>query len=99
MRSGSASLTATSVMAEDMRRSSCARQTRIARNQNRAMGMMTVATTAMVAGLAKSSAVLPAVSRFFWKMAHDSTRPSTNQTTDAPMAIRNGEREGRCCSA
>ena len=37
-RSGSASLTATSVMAEAMRRSSCARQTSSARNQKMTIG-------------------------------------------------------------
>ena len=79
MRSGSASRTATSVMAEDIRRSSCARQTRIARNQNSAMGMMTVAMTATMAGLESRSAVLPEVSKCLLEDG-----PGQNQAEDEP---------------
>ncbi len=58
-RSGSASRTATSVMAEAMRRSSCARQTRSARNQKMTIGTRT-ATAAVSAEALPSRPESPA---------------------------------------
>src|SRR5579883_3498162 len=99
MRSGSARRTATSVIAEDIRRNSCARHTRIARNQNRTIGITMVAITATIDGLENSSETLFDSPRLFWKTAQETKAPTTNQTPDAMSAMIKGDREGRCCRA
>ena len=90
-RSGSASRTATSVMAEDISFSSWARQASSARNQNSAIGRSTVASTATSIGLENTDP--PDAS-----MAQAKTAPMVSHTADATAATWNGRLDGFCCS-
>ena len=88
-RSGSASLTATSVMAEAMRRSSCARQTSSARNQKMTMGTR-MATAAVSAEALPTRPETPP--ELTWAEIRPKAKkpPMMNQATEAASAIRNG---------
>ena len=96
--SGSASLTATSVMAEAMRRSSCARQTSSARNQKMTIGTR-MATAAVSAEALPSRPDMPLEATWVEIKPKAKKPPMMNQTADAASAIRKGVRDGLCCSA
>ena len=96
-RSGSARRTATSVMAEDISLSSCARQASSARNQNSAIGKQIVAAATTIIGLAKKEP--PAGATSDATMAHTSRAPTASQPPDAPAASWKGRLEGCCCKA
>ena len=91
-RSGSASRTATSVIAEDINFSSCARQASSARNQNSAIGRQTVAAATTIIGLAKNE--LPAGATSEAAIAHASRAPTASQPPDAPAASWKGAARG-----
>ena len=94
-RSGSASLTATSVMAEAMRRSSCARHTSSARNQKMTIGTI-MATAAVSAEALPSRPDIPFEATCVEIKPKAKKPPTMNQSADAASAIRNGVREGLC---
>ncbi len=93
--SGSASLTATSVMAEAMRRSSCARQTSSARNQKMTIGTR-MATAAVSAEALPSMPDIPLEATWVEIKPKAKKPPTMNQRAEAARAIRNGVREGLC---
>jgi|GEM_PF-1560861 len=99
MRSGSASRTATSVIAVERKRRSSLRQTSRARNQKRAIGPATVAKAIRVAGrpmaskkpvASPSSRVMKAQAKAMLMAAH---------TPLAAAAMMNGLFEGRSLRA
>ena len=95
-RSGSASRTATSVMAEDMSLSSCARTASMARNQNRAIGRPMVASTTIIIGLVKTAPALGAVAITGDRNAQASRAPIASHPPEAAAAIMNGWFDGFC---
>jgi hypothetical protein len=98
-RSGSASRTATSVMAEDMSFSSCARTASMARNQNRAIGRPMVASTTTIIGLVKTALALGAVAITGDRNAQASRAPIASHPPEAAAAIMKGWFDGFCWSA
>ena len=96
-RSGSASRTATSVMADDISFNSCARQTSSARNQNSAIGKLMVAAATTIIGLAKNE--LPVGETWDATMAHTSKAPTASQPPEAAAASWKGRLDGCCCKA
>src|SRR6185503_10336293 len=96
-RSGSASRTATSVIADDISLSSCARQASSAKNQNSAIGRQMVAAATTIIGLAKKEPPAGATSEA--AMAHTNKAPTASQPPDAPAASWKGRLEGCCCKA
>ena len=96
-RSGSARRTATSVMAEDISFSSCARHASIARNQNSAMGRKMVAATMIIIGLASASRkLLRAIRAPAWPRRAGRRREPAAGPAAASM---NGRLDGFCCRA
>ena len=94
-RSGSASRTATSVIADDINFSSCARHTSSARNQNSAIGKLIVAAATTIIGLVRNEPPETSAAT----MAHTSRAPTASQPPDAPAASWKGRLEGCCCKA
>ncbi len=97
-RSGSASRTATSVMAADMSFSSCARQASMARNQNSAMGRKIVAATIIMVGLL-SAAKKPLRAISGDSMAQARRLPTASHPPEPAAAMTKGWLVGCCCRA
>jgi hypothetical protein len=98
-RSGSASRTATSVMAEDISFNSCARTASMARNQNKAIGRPIVASTTIIIGLVKTAPTLDAVAITGDRKAQASSAPIASHPPEAAAAIWKGWLDGFCWSA
>ena len=98
-RSGSARRTATSVMAEDISLSSCARHASMARNQNRAIGRQMVAShdDHDRAGQQLPGNWLRAISGA--SMAQASRPPTASHPPEPAAASMKGRLDGFCCRA
>src|SRR3990172_4536663 len=95
---GGGSRTATSVMAEAMRRSSWARQTRSARNQKMTIGTR-MATAAVSAEALPTKPDTPAEVTCVEMSPKAKKPPMRNQAIDAASATRKGVRDGLCWRA